>query len=591
MLDGGLRTHVPSKERMRGFGTTAVLLAFAGKMSPWVVRLQRQIIIQNPELNNSADVYIDNIEKRSKLRTRVSSYLDSIEKNGRSSRKMPPRREEQKKKRPALVVATAPWKQKPTFFPDKKPGKTSESGQFTIETDCDQYNFTKIGGYAAVKKELTQVADMMLFPGNYTKYNVRIPRGVLLEGPPGNGKTLMSKCFAGEVKANFIRCAGSEFNEKYIGVGSSRLRELFKLATENQPSVIFIDEFDAIGRKRAGGEDTSSGERDTTLNQLLVLLDGFDKTGSVVIMAATNRIDILDSAVTRPGRFDKIIHIPNPDAEARRQIIDIHRQQKPINATTEEMMRLTTGFSGAMIENLLNEATLYGIRQKQLPLTYQDLDRIRQQMVLGGLQVVSRNISTPILRRIAAHEVGHLLNALVSDHYEKPIRVSINTHGMMSLGQTVFEREEVDDGIFIREYLDEKVRVLMGGRAAEEIVYGHSMSSGSMADLQTSFQLIKRMMMEFGMGNHIVYPFLSEDFKKRIDQEINDYIDLSYDKAKRVIIQNMIVFDTFVEELLEKGTLLEQDISEIVERHHLYRGDDEQEEELEDIRDQQPCHM
>lgn len=575
---------------MRGLGaSTAVLLAFSGKMSPWVVKLQRQIIIEPRLLNTTSDIYIHNIEKQSKLRTRISTYLDTIEKKDRSTRKPVHANNKKKGRQAALVGSSLSPRLKP-FFPSQEVRKSSESGQFSIETDCDQFNFTRIGGYEAVKKELTQVADMLLFPGNYTKYNVRIPRGVLLEGPPGNGKTLMAKCFAGEVKANFIRCAGSEFNEKYIGVGSSRLRELFKLATDNQPSVVFIDEFDAVGRKRAGGEDNSGGERDTTLNQLLVLMDGFDKSGSVVIMAATNRIDILDGAVTRPGRFDKIIHIPNPDAKARHQIIEIHRDQKPINVTTEDLTRMTAGFSGAMIENLLNEATLYGIRQKCLPLNYEKVDEIRQQMVLGGLSVVSRNISDAIQRRIAVHEVGHLLNALVCDHYEKPIRVSINTQNMQSLGQTVFEKEEVDDGIFIRDYLDEKVRVLLGGRAAEEIVYGHSMSSGSMADLQASFQLIKRMMMEFGMGNHIVYPYLSEDFKRRIDQEMNDYIDMSYEKAKRVIIQNMIVFDTFVKELLEQGTLLEPDIRQIIQCHHLFKETPSMFDEG-DARDQEPCHM
>lgn len=519
---------------------------------------KRRIITEVFHRNDTVNIYLNNLEKMSKGRGKSISYIESIN-----------RKIERRISIPIPIMSIGSDDKKTTIW-DKirqeekiSSEKTSNTGVFRMESDTHLYNFTRIGGYDHVKKELSQVAHMMIHPEEYTRYNVRTPRGVLLEGPPGNGKTLLAKCFAGETKANFIQCSGSNFNEKYIGVGSSRVRELFQFATENAPAVLFIDEFDAIGRSRGGSEDSSGGERDTTLNQLLVLMDGFDKEKNILVIGATNRIDILDKAATRPGRFDKIIHIQNPDSDTRREIIDIHIRNKPFEVEKDTIVRMTAGYSGAMIENLLNEATLWGIRNNALPVRHDDLDNIRQRMIFG-VATEKRNMSDAILKRIAIHESGHLINALVSDYYEQPIRVSIESGGVQSLGMTVFQKEEVDDGIFIRDYLDEKIRVLLGGRAAEEIIYGHSVSSGSVSDLETAFQLIKRMILEFGMGNDIVYPFLSEEYKKRIDDEIHEYIKIAYNNAKDVLVENIDLLHVFVSRLLEQHTLTEQDIRDIL---------------------------
>ena len=246
----------------------------------------------------------------------------------------------------------------------------------------------------------------------------------------------------------------------------------------------------------------------------------------------------------------------------QRKVMDAAR--KPIEVDDTEIAQMTPGFSGAMIENLLNEATLWGVRHKSLPVQRDVLDDIRQQVVFGTSAIVSRNMSATILERIAVHETGHMLNALLSDHHDKPVRVSINLGHKDSLGHTVFQEDDEDDGIFVREHLDDKVRVLLGGRAAEEIVYGHqSSSTGSTADLEMAFQLARRMIMEFGMGKHIVYPFLSEDYKKRIDEDIHAYIHKAHQSARQAILQNMGVFRAFIRELLVKGTLLEEEIQEI----------------------------
>lgn len=447
----------------------------------------------------------------------------------------------------------------------------SESNQFQLENIPEGYNFSKVGGYIDIKEELSQILDFIQEPAKYTQYGVRLVKGILLEGLPGNGKTLIAKCLAGQAKMNFVVCSGSEFMEKYVGVGASRVRELFKFVRENQPCILFIDELDAIGKKRSEEGEVQHGERDQTLNQLLVLMDGFhnNPNENILIVGATNRLDMLDPAIIRPGRFDKIIHIPNPDADTRRDILRIHSEKKPLNMTTEHLVKMTNGFSGAQIENLLNEATLMAIRINELPVTLNHIEIIKEKMLVGQTSNYKSNITDSTLRRIAIHEVGHLLLALQSEHYPKPWKITVDSlNPKNSLGYTIFENEDVDEGLFLREHLQDQIKVLLGGRVAEEIVYGHSVSSGALSDLEKAFGVARNMIMDYGMGNSIIYPYMSETYKKRIDEQIHLLIVQMHTKAKEYMLANRFLMDIFVEHLLEKRTLLLPEIEYIYNTYH-----------------------
>lgn len=448
---------------------------------------------------------------------------------------------------------------------------SSDNDQFQMETVDGLFNFTSIGGYTDIKDELGQVLDFVKFPDEYEKYGVRLVKGLLLEGPPGNGKTLMARCFAGEAKMNFVTCSGAEFTEKYVGVGASRVRELFAFVRKNEPCILFIDEVDALARKRGDDDQPSNGERDQTLNQLLVLMDGFHSSKKVLVIGATNRVDTLDSAILRPGRFDKIIHIPNPDATTRREILDIHASRKPVNASMEEMVRLTKGFSGAQIENLLNEATLLGIRQKSLPVTLPQLENMREKMIIGQTSNLKRNMTEATSRRIAIHEVGHLLMALQSSSYERPHKVTIDSvNPKNSLGYTMFESEEIDDGIYLREYLQDKIKVLLGGRAAEEVVYGNSVSTGALSDLEKAMSVARTMIMDHGMGRSIINPFFSETYKKRIDEQIHRLVHDQYQDTVAYLSKNRALMDIFVEHLVIRKSLSKEEIADISETYERY---------------------
>jgi len=391
------------------------------------------------------------------------------------------------------------------------------------------YNFSHLGGYELIKEELMQCADMLVNYTKYAKYNVRIPKGIILEGPPGNGKTLMAKCFSGEINLGFIPVSGAQFQEKYVGVGASRIRELFNLAQDNLPCIIFIDELDALGRKRSSGSDSNT-EHDSTLNELLVNLDGFKSANGIFIIGATNRIDLLDSALIRPGRIDKKIYIGNPDEETRKQIIRIHIQNKPMHSsiTLEYLTELTNGFSGAEIENFLNEALLYVLRQNREEITKQDLNLIANR-ILVGFQSVKNKLSEEVLFQVAVHEIGHALMGILTNH-RKLVKITINLYSPKSLGFTLFEPSSTV--IQTKEQLISEMMILLGGRIAEEIMF-KDISSGASHDLQQVKKIAEQMIVHLGMGDQII---ISDP--QRIHEEVDHIISIAYSRTK-IMLSNV----------------------------------------------------
>jgi len=394
--------------------------------------------------------------------------------------------------------------------------------------------FKDVGGYENIKQELNQCIDIL---SNYTKYspfNVRVPKGLILEGPPGNGKTLLAKALAGEAKCGFIAVSGSEFQEKYVGVGSSRIRELFRLAKDNIPCVIFIDEIDALGRKRSGDGETSSSERDNTLNELLVGLDGFKNTSGIFIIGATNRADLLDYALMRPGRIDKRIFIGNPDKTTRRAILDIHSRGKPHDKTVifDDIVEVTNGLSGAQIENLLNEAMLNALRNNKKEYTIDDIDDVLNKMMVGW-QPTEHQYSSDIIDQIAIHELGHAVVGLLAKHHSKMSKVVINLSSPKSPAYTIFESST--NNILTREALFEHLMILLAGRIAEEVFYGVSVSTGAINDFEEALKLAERMVCYYGMGKSIIYPSMSEKYKEKIDNEVASFINDAYGYSEFII--------------------------------------------------------
>lgn len=411
--------------------------------------------------------------------------------------------------------------------------KNPKSENFELVTTSD-INFTHIGGYDSVKQELYQVLDLLKNHTKYAAFNVRTPKGLIFEGPPGNGKTLLAKALAGEAGIGFVPVSGAEFQEKYVGVGSARIRELFAFAKKHIPCIIFFDEMDALGRARGKDGESSSAERDNTLNELLVALDGFKNTSGVFIIGATNRADLLDSALLRPGRIDKRIFIGNPDEKTRAAIIKIHSIGKPrtIDVLDESLIELTAGFSGAEIENILNEAMLSALRDNREAFSMTDIDYVLNK-VIAGWQPTDHELTTDIIEHIAIHELGHAVVGLLCSHHSKMKKVIINLSSPTSPAYTVFESSTTS--IFTREALFEHLMILLAGRIAEEVIYGVSVTTGAISDFEEALKLANKMITYYGMGEHAIYPNSSEKYKEVIDDEISDLIENAYSYAKYIV--------------------------------------------------------
>jgi len=438
----------------------------------------------------------------------------------------------------------------------KSESQYTKSKNFEVLKNFD-ISFKDVGGYENVKDELRQCVDILKNFKKYRKYNVRIPKGLILEGPPGTGKTLIAKSLAGEAGCGFIPVSGSDFQEKYVGIGPTRIKELFRLAKENVPCIIFIDEIDALGRKRSSDGESSSNERDNTLNALLVELDGFKNNTGVFIAAATNRIDLLDNALTRPGRIDKKIHIGFPDNVTRNEIINIHIYGKPYDNTIVigDLVEITEGLSGAQIENLLNEAMLHALRLNKTEFSYSDFDLMMNKMI-AGWQPIDHQFTPDIIDHIAIHEMGHAIVGILSKHHSKMTKVVINLSSPRSPGYTLFESS--NSNIYIREALFEHLMILLAGRIAEEVFYDVSVTTGAINDFEEALKLAEKMVLYYGMGKNVIYPSTSEKYKEMIDNEVVGLINEAY-KLSQLIIEHCKELIKETSEILKKDKILKAD--------------------------------
>ncbi|MEI7641926.1 MAG: ATP-dependent zinc metalloprotease FtsH [Actinobacteria bacterium] len=443
--------------------------------------------------------------------------------------------------------------------------------------DAPKTTFADVAGADEAVAELREIKDFLAEPKKYEEIGAKIPKGVLLYGPPGTGKTLLARAVAGEAKVPFYSISGSDFVEMFVGVGAARVRDLFTQAKANAPAIVFVDEIDAVGRHRGAGMGGGHDEREQTLNQLLVEMDGFETNGSVILIAATNRPDILDPALLRPGRFDRQIGIDRPDLKGREAILQVHAKGKPLaeNVDLLGFARRTPGFTGADLANVLNEAALLTARQNEKLITNDSLDEAIDR-VMAGPQRKSRLMSEEERRVTAYHEGGHALVAYALPHTDPVHKITIMPRGH-ALGYTMVLPDE-DKYSTTRNQMLDQLAYTMGGRAAEELVF-HDPTTGASNDIEKATALARAMVTIYGMterlgaiklGNSEAAPFMGRDYGHQrdysesiagiVDQEIRNLIENAHQEAFEVLVQNRAILDELVEVLLEKETLNKEEI-------------------------------
>ncbi len=433
--------------------------------------------------------------------------------------------------------------------------------------------FEDVAGVEEAKQELQEVVQFLREPEKFVQVGARIPKGVLMVGPPGTGKTLLARAVAGEAGVPFFHISGSEFVEMFVGVGASRVRDLFDKAKQSAPSIVFVDEIDAVGRQRGAGLGGGHDEREQTLNQILVEMDGFDNETNVIVMAATNRADILDPALLRPGRFDRKVFVDLPDIKGREKILKVHARGKPVakEVSFDDMARLTAGFSGADLENLINEAAIFAARRNRRTIGLLEFQDAFDRVVMGP-ERKSRVMSPEDKETVAYHEAGH---AVVSFHLVNtdPVqKITIVPRGRA--GGYVMPLPE-DRFVYSREYFDDRIAMALGGRAAEEVFFGR-VTTGASNDLQQATRMARAMIMEYGMsdklglptyGENSSNPFLgreigwgmgrdySEEAAQSIDQEVRRILEENYNRAVTIIQENRHKMDNLAHALMEIETL------------------------------------
>jgi cell division protease FtsH len=464
-------------------------------------------------------------------------------------------------------------------------GKSKARVQMEPQT---QVTFGDVAGIEGAKLELTEVVDFLKNPDRFTAVGAKIPKGVLLVGPPGTGKTLLAKAVAGEAGVPFFSISGSEFVEMFVGVGASRVRDLFEQAKKNAPCIVFIDEIDAVGRQRGAGLGGGNDEREQTLNQLLTEMDGFEGNTGIIIVAATNRPDVLDAALMRPGRFDRQVVVDRPDYAGRLQILGVHARGKTLakDVDLDKIARRTPGYTGADLANLLNEAAILAARRE---LTEISMDEVNDaiERVMAGPEKKDRVMSEKRKRLVAYHEAGHALVGALMPDYDPVQKISIIPRGNAG-GLTFFtpSEERMESGLYSRAYLQNQMAVALGGRVAEEIVYGEDeVTTGASNDLQQVARVARQMVTRFGMSDRLGPVALgrsqggmflgrdiaaerdfSEDTAAAIDEEVSQLVAEAYKRATAVLKGNRKVLDELAEMLVERETVDAEDLQELLIR-------------------------
>jgi cell division protease FtsH len=453
-----------------------------------------------------------------------------------------------------------------------------------IEEDQIKVTFADVAGCDEAKEDVQEMVDFLKDPSKFQKLGGKIPRGALMVGPPGTGKTLLAKAIAGEARVPFFSISGSDFVEMFVGVGASRVRDMFEQAKKNAPCIIFIDEIDAVGRHRGAGLGGGHDEREQTLNQLLVEMDGFEGTEGIIVVAATNRPDVLDPALLRPGRFDRQVVVGLPDVRGREQILKVHMKRVPMasNVQVSFLARGTPGFSGADLANLVNEAALFAARKNKRQVEMEDFEKAKDKILMGA-ERKSMVMSEEEKRLTAVHEAGHaIVGRLVPDH-DPVYKVSIMPRGR-ALGITMFlpERDQYSASL---EKLESQISSLFGGRIAEEIVFGRKkVTTGAQNDIERATNLARNMVTRWGLSERLgplayseeegevflgrsvtKHKMVSEETAHLIDEEIRSFIDRNYERSERILKENLDKLNLMADALMKYETIDHFQIDDIME--------------------------
>jgi len=467
-------------------------------------------------------------------------------------------------------------------------GKSKSKIQMEPQTGV---TFDDVAGCDASKFELTEVVEFLKNPAKFSALGAKIPRGVIMEGPPGTGKTLLARAVAGEAGVPFVSASGSEFVEMFVGVGAARIRSLFSEAKKNAPCIVFIDEIDAVGRQRAGsargGMGGGNDEREQTLNQILTEMDGFEGNSGVIVIAATNRADVLDSALLRPGRFDRRVPVDLPDKDGRLAILKVHARGKPIadGVDLDIVARRTIGFSGASLANLMNEAAIVAARRDKTEITYDEIDYSIDRLTVGMQKTTG--VTFPNRQRLVAyHEAGHAVMGALTPDYDMVTKVTIIPRTNGAGGFTLFtpSEERLESGLYSKRYLQGQLAVALGGRVAEELVFGEEeVTTGASNDLQQVRNIARRMVAQWGYsknklgatswespeGNGGFGPqAASPETERMIDEEVKLLVADAYKVCKDTLSKNRDLLDELTEALIEKETVDFNELQDMVGKYH-----------------------